>query len=160
MPSSQKIRCVKCFVNFTYHNELPQKIQCTFKFDIPDMGHLGGGNERDVWTRLSMINVLRVIDLTVSLDQSPQQNGYTDMAGLYHALLVSGRCRAIEQWLISRSDWADFVIPTPFGAKVRNALKAEAKSVRLSSLVGAGGLWYGFGKIIMDMWADFFFFQR
>lgn len=31
-----------------------QKIQCTFKVDIPDMGHLGGGNERDVlFTRLS-----------------------------------------------------------------------------------------------------------
>lgn len=25
-----------------------QKIQCTFKTDIPDMGHLDGGNERDV----------------------------------------------------------------------------------------------------------------
>lgn len=25
-----------------------QKIQCTFKIDIPDMGHLDGGNERDV----------------------------------------------------------------------------------------------------------------
>ena len=27
---------------------LLQKIQCTFKVDIPDMGHLDGGNERDV----------------------------------------------------------------------------------------------------------------
>ena len=25
-----------------------QKIQCTFKVDIPDMGHLDGGHERDV----------------------------------------------------------------------------------------------------------------
>lgn len=25
-----------------------QKIQCTFKVDIPDMGHLDGGNERDI----------------------------------------------------------------------------------------------------------------
>ena len=25
-----------------------QKIQCTFKVDIPDMGHLDGGRERDV----------------------------------------------------------------------------------------------------------------
>lgn len=48
--------------------------------------------------------------------------------------------------------WADFVIPTPFGARVRNALDAEARSVRLSNLVGAGGLWYGFGKLIMEMW--------
>jgi len=60
-------------------------------------------------------------------------------------------------WLaytIIYSDWADFTIPTAFGARVRNALKAEACSVRLASLVGAGGLWYGFGKIIMDMLSD------
>jgi len=25
-----------------------QKIQCTFKVDIPDMGHLDRGNERDI----------------------------------------------------------------------------------------------------------------
>lgn len=50
-----------------------------------------------------------------------------------------------------RSEWAGFDIPTPFGARVRNALNAEARSVRLASLVGAGGLWYGFGKMIMDM---------
>ena len=25
-----------------------QKIQCTFKQDLPDLGHLGGGSERDV----------------------------------------------------------------------------------------------------------------
>lgn len=49
-------------------------------------------------------------------------------------------------------DWAEFNIPTPFGSRVRNALKAEACSVRLSNLVGAGGLWYGFGKTIMDMY--------
>ena len=48
-------------------------------------------------------------------------------------------------------DWADFTIPTPFGTRVRNALKAEPRSVKLSNLVGAGGLWYGFGKMIMDM---------
>ncbi|KAF8911848.1 GINS complex, Psf3 component [Mucidula mucida] len=52
------------------------------------------------------------------------------------------------------SGWADFVIPTPFGARVRNALDAEARSVRLSNLVGAGGLWYGFGKLIMEMVDD------
>jgi hypothetical protein len=27
---------------------LAQKLQCTFKVDVPEMGHLGGGNERDV----------------------------------------------------------------------------------------------------------------
>jgi hypothetical protein len=49
-------------------------------------------------------------------------------------------------------DWADFNIPTPFGTRVGNALTAEARSVRLSALVGAGGMWYGFGKTIMDMY--------
>lgn len=38
---------------------------------------------------------------------------------------------------------------------MRNALKAEPKSVRLSSLVGSGGLWYGFGKAVMDMCVAF-----
>jgi hypothetical protein len=50
-----------------------------------------------------------------------------------------------------RSDYADFTVPPPFSSRVRNALNAEAKSVRLSALVGAGGLWYGFGKIIMRL---------
>jgi hypothetical protein len=48
-------------------------------------------------------------------------------------------------------DYADFTIPPPFSSRVRNALNAEAKSVKLSALVGAGGLWYGFGKIIMQL---------
>ncbi|KAG6890923.1 hypothetical protein C0995_000880 [Termitomyces sp. Mi166 len=52
------------------------------------------------------------------------------------------------------SDWADFNIPTAFGPRVRNALKAEARSVRLAGLVGAGGLWYGFGKTISDILAE------
>jgi hypothetical protein len=49
------------------------------------------------------------------------------------------------------SDWAEFNIPSAFGPKVRNALKAEPRSVRLANLIGAGNLWYGFGKTIMDM---------
>ncbi|KZP24579.1 GINS complex Psf3 component [Athelia psychrophila] len=86
-----------------------QKISCDFKVDIPEMGHLGGGNERD----------------------------------------IKAPCRIpLPVWL---ADWAEFTIPTPFGPRVRNALKAEARSVRLSSLVGAGGMWYGYGKMIMDM---------
>ncbi|KAJ8473765.1 hypothetical protein ONZ45_g16173 [Pleurotus djamor] len=95
-----------------------QKLQCTFKYDIPDMGHLGGGNERDI--------------KMLSKRQIPLWLAYT----------------------IIYSDWADLSIPTPFNAKVRNALKAEPRSVRLSSLVGAGGLWYGFGKAIMDILGD------
>ncbi|TEB17648.1 hypothetical protein FA13DRAFT_1767849 [Coprinellus micaceus] len=92
-----------------------QKIQCTFKHEIPNMGHLGGGTERER-TKL----------------QLPMWLAY----------------------VIIYSDWAEFNIPQPFGLKVRNALKAEATSVRLSNLVGAGGMWYGFGKMIMDMLSD------
>ncbi|KAG7097165.1 hypothetical protein E1B28_004541 [Marasmius oreades] len=42
----------------------------------------------------------------------------------------------------------------PVCSKVRNALRAEPRSVRLSNLVGAGGLWYGFGKTITEMLSD------
>jgi len=95
-----------------------QKIQCTFKVDIPDMGHLDRGNERDIKA------------------QSKVQ---------------------LPLWLafiLIYSDYADFTIPPPFNSRVRNALNAEAKSVRLSALVGAGSLWYGFGKIIMRLLDD------
>ncbi|KAG5733046.1 DNA replication complex GINS protein PSF3 [Termitomyces sp. T112] len=57
-------------------------------------------------------------------------------------------------YVLIYSDWADFNIPTAFGPRVRNALKAEARSVRLAGLVGAGGLWYGFGKTISDILAE------
>ncbi|GLB33607.1 putative GINS complex protein [Lyophyllum shimeji] len=95
-----------------------QKVQCVFKQDLPNLGHLGGGSDRDI-AALSKI-------------QLP----------LWLALIII------------YSDWADFNIPTAFGPRVRNALKAEARSVRLASLVGAGGLWYGFGKAIVDILAD------
>ncbi|KAL0581964.1 DNA replication protein [Marasmius crinis-equi] len=65
--------------------------------------------------------------------------------------------RQVPLWLafaIVYSEYADFNIPTPFSSKVRNALRAEPRSVRLSNLVGAGGLWYGFGKVIMEILAD------
>ncbi|KAJ7591216.1 hypothetical protein C8J56DRAFT_1163225 [Mycena floridula] len=95
-----------------------QKLQCTFKRDIPDMGHLGGGSQRD-------IAALSKLQIPIWL--------------LY---------------ILVYSNWADFNIPVPFGPKVRNALNAEARSVRLSNLVGAGGLWYGFGKTITSMLDD------
>ncbi|KAF9246935.1 hypothetical protein BU15DRAFT_84527 [Melanogaster broomeanus] len=79
-----------------------QKIQCTFKVDIPDMGYLGGGSDRDASTKVP-----------------------------------------IPIWL------AYIVLYS-----VRNALKAEPRSVKLSALVGAGGLWYGFGKMIMDILSE------
>jgi len=95
-----------------------QKIQCTFKHNIPGMGHLGGGTERDI--------------AVSSKIQLPLWLAYT----------------------VIYSDWADFNIPMPFGSRVRNALKAEACSVRLSNLVGAGGFWYGFGKTIMEILSE------
>jgi len=42
-------------------------------------------------------------------------------------------------------------MPGPFGQRVRNALRAEACSISLSNQVGAGGTWYGFGKMIVDL---------
>ena len=54
------------------------------------------------------------------------------------------------------SDYADCNIPPPFSQRVKNALKAEPRSVKLSSLVGSGGMWYGFGKMIMSLWVGFF----
>ncbi|KAF9449924.1 hypothetical protein P691DRAFT_702381 [Macrolepiota fuliginosa MF-IS2] len=95
-----------------------QKIQCSFRQKIPDMGHLGGGSERDARQSQKV--------------QLPVWLAYT----------------------ILYSYWADFNIPTPFNQKVRNTLRAEACSLRLSNLVGAGGTWYGFGKIVMDLMDD------
>ncbi|KAH0587371.1 hypothetical protein H2248_006168 [Termitomyces sp. 'cryptogamus'] len=95
-----------------------QRIQCVFKQDLPNLGHLGGGSDRD-------IAALSKIQIPIWL-----------------------------AYVLIYSDWADFNIPTAFGPRVRNALKAEARSVRLAGLVGAGGLWYGFGKTISDILAE------
>ncbi|KAG7097164.1 hypothetical protein E1B28_004541 [Marasmius oreades] len=65
--------------------------------------------------------------------------------------------RQIPVWLVYTIvylGYAEFNIPPPFSSKVRNALRAEPRSVRLSNLVGAGGLWYGFGKTITEMLSD------
>ncbi|KAJ7228869.1 hypothetical protein GGX14DRAFT_547763 [Mycena pura] len=92
-----------------------QRVGCRFKIDIADMGHLGGGGERDI-TRSNTLQLPIWLVYTVVL-----------------------------------SDWADMIMPPAFGSKVRNALKADPCSVRLSGLVGAGGLWYVFGKTIMEI---------
>ena len=47
-----------------------QKIQCTFKVDVPDMGHLDGGNERDVSRVVSQYGYSDAH--TTTTDQSPQ----------------------------------------------------------------------------------------
>jgi len=51
-------------------------------------------------------------------------------------------------------DYADFTIPGPFNTRVQNALKAEPTSVKLAGLVGAGGLWYGFGRMLLALLDD------
>lgn len=58
------------------------------------------------------------------------------------------------------SDYADFNIPPSFQARVRNALNAEARSVKLSNLVGHGGLWYGFGRMLMKLYVASLAAQR
>lgn len=112
------------------------------------MGHLGGGNERDV----RHVSHERA-DLTSEIDQSSKQNADPVLALIHHVILVRTLPFHPPAFVLiyHSREWAVPVIPTPFAAKVRNALNAEAKSVRLSSLVGAGGLWYGFGKMVMDM---------
>ncbi|TCD70497.1 DNA replication protein [Steccherinum ochraceum] len=95
-----------------------QKVQCTFKVNVPDMGHLAGGEDRDI---------------------------------------KSGAKIQIPMWMayiLIYSDYADFNIPPPFSSRVRNALDAEARSVRLTSLVGQGGMWYTFGVMIMRLLND------
>jgi GINS complex subunit 3 len=42
-------------------------------------------------------------------------------------------------------------MPQAFAPRVKNALNAEPRSVRLSSLVGQGGLWYGFGRMMIRL---------
>ncbi|KAJ8468232.1 hypothetical protein ONZ51_g9771 [Trametes cubensis] len=95
-----------------------QKIQCTFKIDIPEMGHLDGGKAGDL------------------------------------KALTKAQIPLWMAYIIIFSDYADFTVPPPFSARVRNALNAEPRSVRLSSQVGQGGLWYGFGRMIMNLLND------
>jgi hypothetical protein len=49
------------------------------------MGHLGGGNERDVCKRVFR----ELLSLTRHTDQGTQQDLSTNMARVHHALLVS-----------------------------------------------------------------------
>jgi GINS complex subunit 3 len=42
----------KVIIGLIFHLK---KIQCTFKYDIPDLGYLSGGSERDVRVFLSEI---------------------------------------------------------------------------------------------------------
>ena len=134
-----------------------QKIQCTFKVDIPDMGHLdGGSHERDVRPTKPLTCIPSLLTPHARRARSNPRAKSSSRSGSpsFLSIRASGRphtkpAHAHPPHL--RRDYADFAVPPPFSSRVRNALNAEAKSVRLSALVGAGGLWYGFGKIIMRL---------
>jgi len=57
-------------------------------------------------------------------------------------------------YILIYSNYADFAIPGPFITRVQNALKAEPTSVKLAGLVGAGGLWYGFGRMLLSLYVN------
>ena len=73
-----------------YTSTFTQKIQCTFKVDIPDMGHLDGGHERDVRT-VPPCQTPRTRPspfLTSTSDQSPKQDPIAALARLHSHLFV------------------------------------------------------------------------
>ncbi|EJD53765.1 GINS complex, Psf3 component [Auricularia subglabra TFB-10046 SS5] len=95
-----------------------QKVSCLFEIDVPGLGYLDGGKERDIkkGTKMQLPFWLAV------------------------PLLQSSICK--------------FDIPPPFTPRVRHALNAEARSVRLSSLVGVGNYWYAHGRNITEILDD------
>jgi hypothetical protein len=46
--SENQVSCLFSIFYMYIYPRFAQKIQCTFKVDIPDMGHLDGGREPDV----------------------------------------------------------------------------------------------------------------
>ena len=75
-----------------YTSTFTQKIQCTFKVDIPDMGHLDGGHERDVRTvppcQTPRTRPSPSPFLTSTSDQSPKQDPTAALARLHSHLFV------------------------------------------------------------------------
>ncbi|CED85258.1 Multiple inositol polyphosphate phosphatase [Phaffia rhodozyma] len=63
----------------------------------------------------------------------------------------------IPFWLVQTlaiNDFVTFNIPQAFSNRVRNALNAESRSVKLSNLVGGLGMWYGFGRRLVGILDD------
>ncbi|KAG8885086.1 DNA replication protein [Tulasnella sp. 331] len=91
------------------------KLQCIFKLNVPDLGYVDGGSEKDIKTGTKIL---------------------------------------LPYWLaptLSLQEWVDITIPAPYTTRVKKALDADARNVKLSSLVGGTGTWYGFGKMIIDL---------
>ena len=90
---------------------------------------------------------------TQQSDQSPYEDATSLLASAYDPYIV----RHVPSPLRSSSKsqhrgFAKCNVPPAFAQKVRNALNAEPRSVKLSGLVGTGGLWYGFGRMLLDLW--------
>lgn len=139
-----------------------QKVQCTFKVPIQDMGHLAGGTEPHVRPLCLLRSRLLMFFVSTHLpDQTRGQDPDSHVDGIHpHLLVRSPRChhRPLPEFIhyfpynCIPSDYAGFAIPPPFSARVRNALKADARSVKLANLVGQGGVWYSFGRMIMRLY--------
>lgn len=119
--------------------------------DIPELGYLDGGAERDV-------SILRSTHCTCTYacsrtDQSAQQASTAILARTNAALLVRDLLvtSSILFPKIGIRDYADCTVPPQFSQRVKSALNAEPRSVKLASLVGSGGLWYGFGRMIVSL---------
>ena len=97
---------------------------------------------------------------TLVLDQSSEQNTIATLASLHSHIFVR---EYIEQDVRtaftsspqppSEQGLRGFHPPASvqFACAKETRSMPRAKSVKLSALVGAGGLWYGFGKIIMQL---------
>ncbi len=80
------------------------------------------------------------------------------MDGVYRGILVGvvGLSIPSTALMVSTATGLISIYRRPLGIAFAMRSNAEPRSVRLSSLVGAGGLWYGFGKTIMDMYVPIY----
>ena len=148
---SPKIKYVTLTEADSTANSISQKVQCTFKTDVPDLGYLDGGSDRDVRTSaLIQIPLSDIVQIkALSKVQLPFWLTPMLLMSFVTPSTIPPRERFDQQ--NPHSDFADCAVPPPFNQRVRNALNADPKSVKLSGLVGSGGPWYAFGKMIAGM---------
>ncbi|KZO97992.1 hypothetical protein CALVIDRAFT_596999 [Calocera viscosa TUFC12733] len=106
--------------------------------------------DADYWSFESCLAEQQKLPCTLKLDVE----GHGHLLGASESDLHVGGKVSIPMWLaptLILNDWLDFNIPPPFMQRVKRALNADARSVRLSTLVGNGGEWYGFGKLVADV---------
>ncbi|KAL7411973.1 GINS complex, Psf3 component [Mrakia frigida] len=110
-------------------------------------------DETDYWSIEAILADNQKLPCTFLLDA--EGLGYLDGAG--EADLKRSAKAELPFWLaktMALNDFISFTIPSPFSARVRNALNAEARSVKLSNLVGGMGMWYGFGLRLIHLLED------